>query len=423
MAGNLEWPLMVVREAEEAPANITPAEVPLAGRVASMVMSLVTLCVLSICITRRVQRIHQWTALPLAAWLIIVIYTDSFLFVFVTALFKDIGLNENLQICDGAILLCLICYMTTKILIYIFLVEKAYIVRGSHQSRFKDKLYLVNCFFMMLPYIIVVILNFVWRISYINEGGTCIIGMQKRAMLPLIIFDVAVNVYLTVLFLIPLRKLYSYKTNQNSMLHTMAFRTFIGSCATLTSSVANLTVLMVLNGEPGWICLMLCNADILFSVLILHWVTSGDRTGQTTGRSSTRDGYPANADGTRGQSHHASHNRSRTGGKSSSRTDPIGTETMLTRHYQEAAAAGGDWPNSIKADINASCAPAERRSGEAIAMNRIMVTHERTVVIREERDGSGDDDVSETTAGTGGTAYMREGSMDGIVDRDGGRGH
>ncbi|EKG21375.1 hypothetical protein MPH_01367 [Macrophomina phaseolina MS6] len=125
MAGNLEWPLMVVREAEEAPANITPAEVPLAGRVASMVMSLVTLCVLSICITRRVQRIHQWTALPLAAWLIIVIYTDSFLFVFVTALFKDIGLNENLQICDGAILLCLICYMTTKILIYIFLVEKA----------------------------------------------------------------------------------------------------------------------------------------------------------------------------------------------------------------------------------------------------------------------------------------------------------
>lgn len=90
-----------------------------------MVMSLVTLCVLSICITRRVQRIHQWTALPLAAWLIIVIYTDSFLFVFVTALFKDIGLNENLQICDGAILLCLICYMTTKILIYIFLVEKA----------------------------------------------------------------------------------------------------------------------------------------------------------------------------------------------------------------------------------------------------------------------------------------------------------
>lgn len=102
-------------------------------------MSLVTLCVLSICITRRVQRIRQWSALPLAAWLIVIIYVDSFLFVFVTALFKDIGLNNNPEICEGAILLCLICYMTTKIFIYLFLVEKAVsstqgggVVAGSH---------------------------------------------------------------------------------------------------------------------------------------------------------------------------------------------------------------------------------------------------------------------------------------------------
>lgn len=88
-------------------------------------MSLVTLCVLSVCIIRRVQRIHNWLSLPFAAWLIIIIYVDSFLFVFVTALFKDIGLNSNQTICEGAILLCLICYMSTKIFIYFFLVEKA----------------------------------------------------------------------------------------------------------------------------------------------------------------------------------------------------------------------------------------------------------------------------------------------------------
>ena len=35
---------------------------------------------------------------------------------------------------------------------------------------------------------------------------------------------------------------------------------------------------MVLKGEPGWICLMCCNADILFSVVVLHWVTKVDRT-------------------------------------------------------------------------------------------------------------------------------------------------
>lgn len=56
----------------------------------------------------------------------------------------------------------------------------------------------------------------------------------------------------------------------------MAFRTFIGTLATLTSSIVNLAILMVLRGEPGWICLMCCNADILFSVLVLHWVTQID---------------------------------------------------------------------------------------------------------------------------------------------------
>jgi hypothetical protein len=35
---------------------------------------------------------------------------------------------------------------------------------------------------------------------------------------------------------------------------------------------------MTLHGEAAWICLMCCNADVLFSVLVLHWVTSKDST-------------------------------------------------------------------------------------------------------------------------------------------------
>lgn len=37
------------------------------------------------------------------------------------------------------------------------------------------------------------------------EGGQCIIGMKSIAMIPLISFDAVVNVYLTVMFLIPLK--------------------------------------------------------------------------------------------------------------------------------------------------------------------------------------------------------------------------
>lgn len=74
----------------------------------------------------------------------------------------------------------------------------------------------------------------------------------------------------------------------------MATRTFIGSCATLTATVANLGTLAGLDGEAGWVCLMLCNLDgeclkisgerdegadrcvVLFAVLVLHWATSLD---------------------------------------------------------------------------------------------------------------------------------------------------
>jgi hypothetical protein len=101
-------------------------------------------------------------------------------------------------------------------------------------------------------------------------------------MLPLIIFDATVNLYFTLLFVLPLRKLYSYKNTPNSILRTVAVRSFVGSLATLSSSVVNLTVLMILKGEAAWVCLMCCNADILFNVLVLHWVTSKDSHGGST---------------------------------------------------------------------------------------------------------------------------------------------
>jgi hypothetical protein len=128
-----------------------------------------------------------------------------------------------------------------------------------------------------VPYCVIVAINFVFRVAYFREDGTCIIGLQSKSVMPLIIFDAVLNFYLTLLFVIPLRKLYSYKNSPNSILRTVTLRSFVGSLATLTSSVVNLTVLMVLKGEAAWICLMCCNADVLFSVLVLHWVTSKDK--------------------------------------------------------------------------------------------------------------------------------------------------
>lgn len=270
------------------------AKIPTVGLVVSTILSLVTISTLATCLMRRIETTKDWSRIPLTRWLTLAIYIDSILFIFTTGILQHgFGLNSSAGVCSAAILLCLACYMSTKVLIYYFLVEKVFIIRRAKTSRLKSKLYCFNCFGMLMPYCVVVVLNFVWRRAYFNDNGTCIIGMQSKAMMPLIIFDSVVNLYLTMLFVIPLRSLYSYKNTPNSTLRTIALRSFVGSLGTLTSSVANLTILMVLHGEAAWICLMCCNADILFSVLVLHWVTSKDSASGSSARRSNSAGQIA----------------------------------------------------------------------------------------------------------------------------------
>ncbi|CAG9938988.1 unnamed protein product, partial [Clonostachys rosea f. rosea IK726] len=261
--------------------------VPVAGQVMSVLITMVALTAITSFITQRTLAIKAWARLPYIVWLVFAINIDSYLFVFTTALLQHaFGVNYSKQLCEGAILLCLACYVTTKsprqLLIYLFLVEKAHIIRGTTKKRLKSKLYLFNSFGIMSVFIIVIVLNFIYRIVRM-EQGQCFIGMEGVGIIPLITFDSLANTYLTLLFLIPLRKIYKFRkmarTQANSHLQNVALRTFIGALCTLISSVTNLTVLMALNGEPGWVCLMCCNCDVLFSAAVIHWVTSKDNAG------------------------------------------------------------------------------------------------------------------------------------------------
>ncbi|THX67299.1 hypothetical protein D6D05_09892 [Aureobasidium pullulans] len=155
------------------------AEVPEAARVVTMALSMITISVLAIClskffsgisrtsksntsIARRIQFVKNWKGISMTNGLIIAIYIDSFLFIFCTAvLSKAYSLNQSRGICDGAILLCLLCYMSTKVMIYYFLVEKVYIIRTINTPRMKSKLWLFNFFGVICPYVVLVILNFV----------------------------------------------------------------------------------------------------------------------------------------------------------------------------------------------------------------------------------------------------------------------
>ncbi|KAG4265456.1 hypothetical protein FPRO06_00736 [Fusarium proliferatum] len=241
-----------------------PKPVPIGGDIMSVMVSLAACSILAVFLFQRITAVRSWSRLPFVAWLVLVIYVDSYGFVFTSAILQQVfGVNSSFNICHGAILLCLICYVTTKILIYVFLVEKAHVIRSSTTRRRNSKLYLFNMITLLGGYGVVVVLNFIYRIARI-VNGECFIGMKSISMIPLIAFDAVVNIYLTILFLIPLKNLYSFKnlpkTHANSRLRSVAFRTFVGACCTLTSSIV----------------------DVLFSAIVVQWVTSRDSAGSSS---------------------------------------------------------------------------------------------------------------------------------------------
>ncbi|KAM0190315.1 hypothetical protein ACHAPQ_004548 [Fusarium lateritium] len=62
---------------------------------------------------------------------------------------------------------------------------------------------------------------------------------------------------------------------------------------------------MVLEGEPGWVCLMSCSADVLFSAIILQWVTCRDNDSSSSQAGSS--GGIESSYRSRSMSHHMSH--------------------------------------------------------------------------------------------------------------------
>ncbi|TKW49409.1 hypothetical protein CTA1_2760, partial [Colletotrichum tanaceti] len=260
--------------------------------------------------------VKNWRILPWTMWLVLLIYFFSFLFVFSASILQfAFGADLNIQTCSAAMLFCLGAYVTTKF-VYLFMVDRAHIIRQTRKGRLRSKLYLVNSFGMLGMahhaqlttasaannpvtgvFLLIVIMNFIFRITHF-ENGICIIGMEQPVLLPLISFDAAVNVSNTLIGwcddrnLIRPAGLHSVKYNfwkawtldwrnrriprapPNIRLRKLVIRTFIGSCCTLLSSVTNLTVLMALNGEVAWLCLLCCNTDICFSALVINWITS-----------------------------------------------------------------------------------------------------------------------------------------------------
>ncbi|KZW02625.1 hypothetical protein EXIGLDRAFT_829153 [Exidia glandulosa HHB12029] len=254
---------------------------PSAGlRILSNIIHYLGVSICAYCFARRSSMDKLWTwhgctALSFAKFCILAVFLDSWVFLTLTGiLISGVGLSENFVACDLAIYSCIFAYGVSKIFVYFFLIEKVHIVwrtGAANVSRLKSPVYRF-CLAVMIPYIGVFVIMIVGKVAFQRDDGICVIGLRPYASLPLISYDLFINVFLTGMFLWPI----FHSRFSNPRLKAVARRTLIAAVTGLTTSCVNMGILTIKHGEElGWVCLASCGTDVVVNAVVIYWVTGG----------------------------------------------------------------------------------------------------------------------------------------------------
>src|SRR5277367_5090510 len=139
---------------------------------------------------------------PFIRWLVICIYIVGILFVSSSTILQyGFGLNIT-PYCKTAILLCLVFYLSAKVLMYVFLAERARLMCFPLVNRKHDLIWLANISMVVIGFGIIAVLAFVYLVSEVSPvDGQCRIGPQLGITVALLAYDLFINMWLTGLFI------------------------------------------------------------------------------------------------------------------------------------------------------------------------------------------------------------------------------
>ncbi|KAF9352049.1 hypothetical protein BGX26_010072 [Mortierella sp. AD094] len=214
------------------------------------------------------------SSLNYARCLVAALYINSWIFTVMAAMLAQTN-NNNPVSCTVSNFVCIFLYAGSKVIIYLFLVERAHVVTAVGVRRWKSRMFIFNIS-LLIPIPIIVGLALKFRVSEIDDEGHCRIGLQKQASGPLIGYDILINIWLTAIFLRALTSSTSLLQGPTkTKLRALAHRTLMGTVLSLFLSTANIASIVVFNGhERGVICLALCTLDVTLNTATVHWVTS-----------------------------------------------------------------------------------------------------------------------------------------------------
>ncbi|KAG0026299.1 hypothetical protein BGZ82_009541 [Podila clonocystis] len=216
----------------------------------------------------------KWSNINYPRFLVILLYLVSWVFTFMAAELVQHH-DFNLFACTLSIYTCVVLYASSKVIIYLFLMEKVYVVTCIGISRKESIIYRINIG-LTTPFIAIVYLMATYEVAELDHQGTCYIGLQRVAALPLIIYDIFLSAWLTFLFIRPLVSSTSLLQGPSKgNLRQVARRTLVGAIVATVLSSSNIFTLAYFEGhELGLVCLSCCTADVTLNAMTIHWVTS-----------------------------------------------------------------------------------------------------------------------------------------------------
>ena len=248
------------------------------------------------------------------------LYTFAIAFVATAAILQS-GLDlSTLPSCRAAIYTCLVFYVGSKVLVQLFLVERAHAVRYRLKRRRQDWVWLVSVAIIVLGFGTIAGVAFAYPFAEIGDDFKCRIGVPTKVTVPLITYDILINVALTAVFVVLLRPLLQFQEQQKAIgmhfaddndniptkspvpqlsgrlpstesdieltasmsqatpridahpsvnsLKILVYKSLAGAVAIMLPTVINLGLLFRWRGqEQGWLCFTLCTLDGKYTFL------------------------------------------------------------------------------------------------------------------------------------------------------------
>ncbi|KAF2083799.1 hypothetical protein K490DRAFT_10317, partial [Saccharata proteae CBS 121410] len=234
--------------------------------------------------------------------IVVSLYVFGMCFILSAAIIQSgLGLTTHKD-CYSAIIICLVFYVGSKVMTYLFLVERAHCIRAPYKRRHRDKVWLTGMCVVLGGFGAIAVTAFMWPVAQMSADGICRIGLPFKVTAPLLTYDIVINVALTGLFVWLLKPLLTFSRNSHqkgktalfanpknlvgdartverqertsNTLRKLVFKTIVGGTAVMIPTVANLGILFFMKGhEQGWLCLTICSLDITWAVVNVHWLT------------------------------------------------------------------------------------------------------------------------------------------------------